>query len=111
MMMAARCTVWIVAVQVDALEAERHHKVKTCILDGLEDHETFWDILEGDKSAIKSQANGGPDDVKADDFTPKIYKYVQMSTCGSSVMVNRRVIVEARSRRERQSATGRFSPL
>jgi len=58
---------------VRSLQYERNYKTKNEILDGSDDHESFWNIV-GDKGAIGTAEAGGTDEVKDDTFTNKIYR-------------------------------------
>lgn len=58
---------------VRSLKYERNYKAKNEILDGTDDHESFWNIV-GKKEDIGTAAQGGADDVKDDSFTNKIYR-------------------------------------
>jgi len=52
---------------------ERLGKPHVTVLDGLEDNPTFWGVL-GDKSEVKSAAEGGDDSKIAQSHTKKLFR-------------------------------------
>lgn len=58
---------------VRSLKQERNYKAESEILDGTDDHESFWNVVGG-KGDIGTAESGGADEAKDDAFTNKIYR-------------------------------------